>query len=210
MSPGRAPAWAAHHLLTLYTQTSLNWGKPQPCSIFRAICAIPKSQSAPGIPVEMGLPNCPLAIKTIGVHLEAPVTSMVFLRDSDIGFLPDHAWCTRLRWGACPCHHSQMAPWMLLTHCLFWASLPRALPLLIGGYAWKDGVAGSPANALSQGTSTSPSSSSSPTHYFTTPLKFHSSTNATLRAQWRPSFTKEDALGTYREPQCENLAVNCA
>jgi len=45
----------------------------------------------------MGLSNCPLAIKTIGDHLEAPVASIAFLRDLAVGFLPEHAWHARLR-----------------------------------------------------------------------------------------------------------------
>lgn len=94
MSPGKAPAWAAHHLLTLHTQTLLYWGKPQPCSVFGDICAISKVQSLFGIPHRNGTAELSFGHQD---YLEAPVAPMVFLRDLAIGFPSDHAWDTRLR-----------------------------------------------------------------------------------------------------------------
>lgn len=70
---------SAWHLLTLHTQTSLNWGMPQPCSLFRAICHFQDTVSSwyPSPTPKMGSSHCLLAIKTISDHLEIPVTLML-------------------------------------------------------------------------------------------------------------------------------------
>lgn len=127
MFPGRGQAWTTHHLLTLHTQTSLNWGKSQPCSVFGTICHCQGTVSP--WTIHGSDTTSPLATKTFGDHLEPPLVLTVTLRDPAID-----VWWAKLRWGAQPCHCSPVAPWTLLTPQLCWTSPPGALVLLAGGW----------------------------------------------------------------------------